>query len=116
MLWLVAALYVLAGVLPLVALGTAWRTASQRFRTLDEDLLRIEAVMAEGGSFDEMQAIRPTRLRAGTIGWAPDLAERTLYAELRRPAVLAAVGILAGATGSLLDLFLLSGADASNLP
>jgi hypothetical protein len=45
--------------------------------------------MANGGTLDEMQAIRPTRLTMGTLGWAPDVAERPLFEELRRPAIMA---------------------------
>jgi hypothetical protein len=103
---LVITLTVAGGVLPIAAIGRAVYTAHHRYRDLDDDLRRIEEVMHSGGSFEEMETIRPTRLRMGLLGWARDVAERTLFQELRRPAILGAVGVLAGMAGSLLSLTL----------
>lgn len=106
MLWLVVALYIVGGVLPVTAITRAVWTAHRRFKNLDDDLRRIDELLHNGGTFDEMIAVRPSRLRAGTIAWAPDVAERTLFEELRRPAILAGVGVVAGMAGSLLSLTL----------
>jgi hypothetical protein len=73
---------------------------------LDGDLRKIDSLLHSGGTFEEMLAVRPSRLHAGTIAWAPDMAERTIFNELRRPAILAGVGVLCGMTGSLLSLAL----------
>jgi hypothetical protein len=103
---LVITLTLAGGVLPVLAITRAVVTAHRRYKDLDADLRRIDAVMHSGGSFEEMEAVRPSRLRAGTIAWAPDVAERTFFHELRRPAILGAVGVLAGMAGSLLSLTL----------
>ncbi|MCW2904133.1 MAG: hypothetical protein JWO67_6398, partial [Streptosporangiaceae bacterium] len=91
---LVVILVTAGGVLPLAALWQAFASARARYRTLDADLRSIDEIVDRGGTFEEMTAVRPTRLRLGTLGWAPDVAERTFYSELRRPAVFAAVGIM----------------------
>lgn len=106
MLWVVVAFTVAGGVLPVLAIGKAVVTAHRRYKDLDDDLRKIDALVDSGGPFEEMLAVRQTRLRAGTLAWAPDVAERTLFEELRRPAILAAVGVLCGMTGSLLSLTL----------
>ncbi len=103
---LVVILIAAGGVLLLLALWQAFASARSRYRTFDADLRKLDKIVDRNGSWDEMVAVRPTRLRAGTLGWAPDVAERTFYAELARPALLAALGIVAGTTGALLALWL----------
>ena len=107
MLWAVVVLSSAGGVLPLLGIGRAVKTARERYGELDEQLRTIDALVQAGATREEIEAVRKSRVKNwGLLNYAPEIAERTMFAELQRPAILAGVGVLAGTTGSLLSLTL----------
>lgn len=109
---LVIILTVLGGVLPIVAIVQAAVVARRKFGELDEDLRRIEAIGDAGGNpddattvLDRIHAVRPPSIPSYYwIEYGPDIAERNIFRELKRPAILAAVGVVFSTAGSVLSL------------
>jgi hypothetical protein len=114
-LWVVIALTALGGLLPLVALWNAGKKAGKKYGELDRQLREIDAILEASRTNDEgnetttqrLHAVRqPTITSYGQQKYTAEIAERTLYDELRRPAITAAVGVVLATLGSLLSLCL----------
>jgi hypothetical protein len=111
---LVVLLTVLGGVLPIAAIVEATVIAQRKFGELDQDLRRIQEIGDAGGNpddatpvLDRIHAVRaPSIPNYYWIEYGPDIAERNVFRELKRPAVLAGVGVVFSTAGSLLSLCL----------
>jgi hypothetical protein len=116
MLWVVVALYLTGGVLPIAGVVRAVTVAQRRYRELDKQLSAIDEIghRPENQALDaseqvqqEMYAVlQPKVAYWYRMEYAAEIAEREMLALLKKPAVLAGVGILAGMAGSLLSLTL----------
>lgn len=110
---LVILLTVLGGALPLYAGVRAATSAHRHFNKLNSDLRQIKEIAERPGADDDPQTLakihevrRPGVDAYYWVEYAPDIAERRLYEELRKPAIMVALGVLAATAGSLLSLTL----------
>ena len=116
MVGVVAVMYLLGGVLPILGIGQAVRDAKRRHKKLDADLRMIDEIghRPESISIDNheatqkaMRAVREPQLRYYyRLEYAFEFAERELLASLKKPGYLAGAGVLMGMLGSLLSLTL----------
>jgi hypothetical protein len=114
-LTLAVVLTVLGGLLPVGALIWAALVTRREFRTLDDDLTRIQAIATEHGENPSkasplMYAVRYPSGNYTTATYMTEEVQRAILrsalSDLRGPALLAGVGALAGMAGSLLGFAL----------
>lgn len=116
MLAIVAALYVAGGVLPLLGLVLGVWRGRREYRRLAEKLHFIDRIVTRTGRdptpediaywLDTYSMELPEAPHQAQWMYAPEIAQKAIWAQLRQPAYLAGVGIILGSAGSLLSLTL----------
>lgn len=101
---LVAVLYALGGVVPLVALGWAALRVRRTYLPLCRDLEEISALMKTGtASMEQIRAVREPQSNDLMLWYTPEVVERAILksalADLKRPSLLAALGVVFGTAG-----------------
>lgn len=116
MIAVVIALYIAGGVLPLAGLAWAFWKANRQYQKLKRKLRFINRIVARTGPEPTQENIRewlkiygmeaPQAGHPAKWMYAPEIAQKAMWDELRRPAYLAGAGVLVGTMGSLLSLTL----------
>lgn len=116
MITLVAILYAAGGALPLLGLLWASCRAHRRYRELADRTRWLPRIIERTGPnpspevlFEVMYWYRNGKRDAehpAQLWFAPEIAQQAVWDELRRPAVVAGVGVMCGTAGSLLSLLL----------
>ncbi|MCE7079981.1 hypothetical protein LZF96_07305 [Streptomyces sp. ST2-7A] len=103
------------GLLPISAVIWGWLAIRKEYRSLVEDLTKIDAIIeAPDGEHEKkdaaMNAVRQPKFNFGrlmyTYEWVQRLILGQVMSDLRGPAWLAGVGVALGATASIWSLWL----------
>lgn len=116
MIAVVTALYIAGGVLPLAAFAWAFWKANRQYQRLERKLQFMDRIVSRTGPDPTQENIRewleiygmedPQAGHPAEWMYAPEIAQKAVWDELRRPAYMAGAGVLVGTVGSLLSLTL----------
>jgi hypothetical protein len=116
MIAVVATLYVAGGILPLTGLTWALWKARRQYLRLEMKTQHLEVIATRAGPKPNQEDIDywletysvgiPEAPHQVQLMYASELAQKAIWSELRKPAYLAGVGVIAGSVGSLLSLTL----------
>lgn len=116
MITVVSALYIAGGVFPLAAFAWAFWKANRQYQRLEQKLHFMDRIVSRTGAEATPENIKewlkiygmedPEAGHPAEWMYAPEIAQKAVWDELRRPAYMAVAGVLAGTVGSLLSLTL----------